>query len=396
MKPSLSFSLAGLLPAFLVRPRLRTPVTLRPRLSVILRPQPKNPVCQQERPALSEALAPRPFWSRGYRARTRFFGPYQALRMTMVGIALAGLQLATSQAEAADPLVTNIKIQGPATVTVGDHFKLVITVEADAATQVSLAAGTLPQTISLIGLPRVASRDAGGGRAEITLTAEVAAFFVGDAAVGPIKLDVRGRDGGTSQISTPPLQITVASTVADAAAADPRPLKPQAEIAPVGARGWVFIGGAVLLVLLVTGLGLTVWWRRRRGHEVAAEPEPAAALLGPEDRARRELDETAATYLAGREFAPYYAVLATTIRRYLTERFEFPAFALTTVELQNQMVRRGLDRWQARLVGGLLEQCDAVVFAGYRPAPGRADTDLTAAYEIVEISRRPEPEEAVV
>ncbi len=58
------------------------------------------------------------------------------------------------------------------------------------------------------------------------------------------------------------------------------------------------------------------------------------------------------------------------------------------------MLKRGLDRWQVRVASGLLEQCDAVVYAQYRPAPERADADLTAAYEIVEMSRpEPEPEE---
>ena len=66
------------------------------------------------------------------------------------------------------------------------------------------------------------------------------------------------------------------------------------------------------------------------------------------------------------------------------------AFAMTTRELGDQILNRGVDRWQARLVSGLLSQCDAVVFAGYRPALERADTDLTAAYEIVEMSR-PQP-----
>ena len=79
--------------------------------------------------------------------------------------------------------------------------------------------------------------------------------------------------------------------------------------------------------------------------------------------------------------------MAVTLRNYLTERFGFPAFALTTTEMQDEMVRRGIDRWQARIVGGLLNQCDAVVYARYRPAIERADADLTAAYEIVEMSR---------
>jgi hypothetical protein len=60
----------------------------------------------------------------------------------------------------------------------------------------------------------------------------------------------------------------------------------------------------------------------------------------------------------------------------------------------------GHDRWQVRVAGGLLTQCDAVVYARYRPAAERADADLTAAYEIVEMSRPEEraaaPEEVAV
>jgi hypothetical protein len=60
------------------------------------------------------------------------------------------------------------------------------------------------------------------------------------------------------------------------------------------------------------------------------------------------------------------------------------------------MIRLGVDRWQVRVAGGLLAQCDAVVYARYRPAAERADADLTAAYEIVEMSRpEPEPEGAL-
>jgi len=75
------------------------------------------------------------------------------------------------------------------------------------------------------------------------------------------------------------------------------------------------------------------------------------------------------------------------VRKYLADRFEFPAFALTSRELEEQMMQRGLDRWQIRVVGGLISQCDSVVYRRYRPAPERAEHDLTAAYEIVEMSR---------
>jgi hypothetical protein len=46
-----------------------------------------------------------------------------------------------------------------------------------------------------------------------------------------------------------------------------------------------------------------------------------------------------------------------------------------------------VERWQARLVGGLLERCDAAVYAGQRPDPASADHDLTVAFEIIELAR---------
>jgi hypothetical protein len=60
---------------------------------------------------------------------------------------------------------------------------------------------------------------------------------------------------------------------------------------------------------------------------------------------------------------------------------------MTTNELEHRMRDQGLDRWQIRVAGGLFTQCDSVVYARYRPAMERAEHDLTAAYEIVEMSR---------
>jgi hypothetical protein len=48
------------------------------------------------------------------------------------------------------------------------------------------------------------------------------------------------------------------------------------------------------------------------------------------------------------------------------------------------MEAAGVDRWQARLVRGLLENCDAVVYSGYLPALDRRHADLNIAREIVE------------
>ncbi|HEY7293499.1 MAG TPA: hypothetical protein VH916_00605, partial [Dehalococcoidia bacterium] len=147
------------------------------------------------------------------------------------------------------------------------------------------------------------------------------------------------------------------------------------------------IAAAGALAVLAVAI-MWVAWRRLVGAEDGAAGQALPEEnLGPEDAARRALDGVGARFASDVNFSEYYAGLSTIVREYLTRRFGFPAFALTTAELQGQMVFRGMDRWQARLVTGLLEQCDAVMFAHYEPAPERADADLTAAYEIVEMSR---------
>jgi hypothetical protein len=107
-----------------------------------------------------------------------------------------------------------------------------------------------------------------------------------------------------------------------------------------------------------------------------------------EDRARRRLDAIGRAGLVGQgEMEVYYGELSIAVRDYLEERFGFRATALTTRELERRARSAGIDRWQARLVGGLLQRCDAAVYAGVWPDPASADHDLTLAYEIVELSR---------
>jgi hypothetical protein len=234
------------------------------------------------------------------------------------------------------------------------------------------------------------SRNLDGGRVEITLTFEAAPFAPGDIQLPPIGLRYERPDGTQGDLFTPSTRLIVESVLPQSGTVDLRDLKPQAEIAaPSSVVIEVLIS---LVVLLVIVLGLIVLRLRRRA------PVPVAAIVVPdalsaEDRARQILDE-AGRLLSNGEYVAFYSTLSSAVRNYLTERFGFPAFALTTTEMQERMVGQGIDRWQARIVGGLLNQCDAVVFASYRPAPERADTDLTAAYEIVEMSRPGERQQA--
>ncbi|MEI7926621.1 MAG: hypothetical protein WCI61_10605, partial [Chloroflexota bacterium] len=164
------------------------------------------------------------------------------------------------------------------------------------------------------------------------------------------------------------------------------PLKPQASIA--GAPpAWVrpTIGGAAVLALsLVLALAVQLLSRRRRDAAIEVGPTDNS----PERVAREALDALGAAAGPARlDYPTYYGGLALTVRTYLAARFGFNAHALTTRELERRMVSHGVDRWQARLVGGLLERCDDAVYAHRHPDFASADHDLTVAYEIVELSR---------
>ena len=150
-----------------------------------------------------------------------------------------------------------------------------------------------------------------------------------------------------------------------------------------------------LLALALALLALAGGERAGKTPSPCALPETAEEPLGPEDAPAAPSTAPAAHFAAEGDCARLLRVPLGHVRGYLTERFGFPAFALTTAELQAQMTSRGIDRWQARLAGGLLAQCDAVMYAHYRPAAERADADLTAAYEIVEMSRPADEPEAV-
>jgi len=50
-------------------------------------------------------------------------------------------------------------------------------------------------------------------------------------------------------------------------------------------------------------------------------------------------------------------------------------FTRPQIELARRLVASGVGRWRARLVSGLLNECDAVHYAHYIPAPARAEAD---------------------
>jgi len=293
----------------------------------------------------------------------------------------------------ADPVVEDQKVEAPDRLTVGDRLRVVVKLTAEPGTTVTLAPGSLADPFVLTKQPSTSTN----GR-EVTLTLDMAVFATGDLQLPSLRLAFKERNGNAGEVVTRPTSVKVESVLPENTAdAQMRPLKTQAEIPEPGTFEALVPVAVALALAAVALLAFFVLRKRSKPREKVIEVEDES-FEEAEDRARGVLDKAGAAFAHDADYVAYYSTLANTLREYLTARFGFPAFALTTTEMQDQMVRRGMDRWQARIVGGLLNQCDAVVYARYRPAPERADADLTAAYEIVEMSRPGEltPEDEVV
>ena len=188
-------------------------------------------------------------------------------------------------------------------------------------------------------------------------------------------------DTGSAQVATPPLTIRSESAESDATL---RTLKPQLDVA--GAPTWwqraAPYAGGILVTVLVLSFSVRWWLRHPRAVPVAVLGRSAA-----EADARVQLEALAAAMPLERgDYDGYYGTIAEVVRAFLQEEFGFGARALTTTELQQRMVALGVERWQARLVSGILDRCDSAVYAHRRPDPASADHDLTIAFEIIELS----------
>lgn len=275
----------------------------------------------------------------------------------------------------------------PRAATLGDRVHLTITVQHATDLLISASEPARVSDIELVAVePETVIFDEDGIGATTTFVFVLTAFQLGDLHPGDVEVFWLRADGssGSSTVRPPILRITPVRAEGDQ---ELRPLKPQAVVE--GAPAWwqrseLPLGGALLLLAVAAAIW---WWRRQRARVVVA-PDAAPAGASLEDHARARLGRLQGAALAGPEaYRDFYGEISLTTRAYLAERYGFNATALTTIELERRAEEAGIGRWQARLATGLLERCDAAVYARSRPDPASADHDLTVAYEVIELSR---------
>jgi hypothetical protein len=299
-------------------------------------------------------------------------------------LALAGLAASAVAVAQEAPLGVRVDLE-PRQATLGDRVRMTVTVTHADALLITAEPPAPQQALVLVETVPATTSTLGDGRLRTDFGFTFAAFDLGTMQPRAVRVRWLREDGASGvEVAEPPPFEVVSALAGDTTAL--RPLKPQAAFGDPPAA-WVrpaLAGGALFAVAVAAGLGVA--WRRRR----APPPEPAVAPVevGPETAARRRLEELAASgTLEAGEFEAFYGTLSLVMRRYLEERFTFPATALTTPELEGRMSVEGVERWQSRLAEGLLDRCDAAVYARAAPDPASADHDLTVAFEIVELSR---------
>lgn len=261
-----------------------------------------------------------------------------------------------------------------ATLLIGQQSPLVLEVSAPRGATVEVdAANPSWNGVEVIraGTPRVTEAN---GRAIYRLDLIVAPFTPGEGSFAPaVNVIV---DGQLTPRLLPPVSWTVRLSLAADAPLELSPLAPPRAIE--GAESPflkpLLALAAVTIVALLVAVALFAW-RYRQAHRREPEVAPLPPLRPP--------DLGMAEKLIDRDPVSAYRTLASTVRLALSRRYGLPATALTTGEIRRRMEAEGVERWHARLVGGLLEECDAVVYAGYRPASERRQHDLTTAREIV-------------
>ncbi len=303
--------------------------------------------------------------------------------VTAVSVAAVILLIAAASAQTPDaPVSAPDFTVTPTRATVGD--RITATIRVDAETGVTLTApgfGADFGGLEVLAVASPAEEHRGDGTTRTLYSYELTSFKTGIITIPELTISYTAPDGASGDVKTERQTVTFESVLAPGET-ELRPLKPQLDIGQ-GAPTPIL---PVLFAAIFAGLtafGYVLY--RRIGRIAPPLPvfAPRAVVVSPEDRARAELAAIAAAGIAAADTDEYYARIAATIRRYLTERFGFPAYALTRSEMEGAMIGAGVERWPSRLTANLLAQCDAVEFAGFRPAPERCDADLTAAHEMI-------------
>lgn len=261
----------------------------------------------------------------------------------------------------------------PETVTVGDHFTVVVRVRAPAGSAVEFP--SRPDTAARVDTVTAFRRTdrAAGGAVDVTATYLLAAWDTGALGAGIDSVTVRGPGG--DRLVPVGAGVYVRSVLpADTALRRPKPPRPTIVLRAFDWRPWALAAAALALAL-----ALFYAWRRWRGRR--AEP------IAPGAWAEREFARVErAGWIAAGNPARHATEMAAVLRGYLQRVVSGVRPSGTTRELGVHLA--GAPAVPAARALALLERVDLVKFAAARVSANEAAAAGSEARGVVAETER--------
>ena len=295
-----------------------------------------------------------------------------ALAAALVTALVAALPAVTSGQTGPPAIDTTI---GAQVISVGDQIAVTVTVTHAPGTEVRW-----PDPIDVGPFELLASQAVAPDPSETPLTSRleltVTAFELGELSIPPIEAQVVDAGGAATTLSTSAAVVSVESVGRDesgeirdirgplAIPFDPRTLLP-------------WLAGLAALA------GVGYWlYRRYRGRRRPEQPAAVAPARPAHEVAYESLAALEASGLLELgEIKTYHIRISDIMRVYAEGRFGVDAMEMTTGELAEHLHRVGAGRGVVADFRGLLDRCDLVKFAKFRP-------DAAACRDLAPLGRR--------
>ena len=227
--------------------------------------------------------------------------------------------------------------------------------------------GRLPEKLDVNGLDdlSILKQSLSPGQIRIQLLVDQ----VGPWQSEPISLTYLDASGQPQLLTAQPVSIQTVSNLSEKA--EEAQLRPIRDIIPVKSIWQSYLlWSAAIVALVLIGLGLFWWYKRRR-----KPAGPTEYIEPPDVRARRELlGLEKKQYFEKGRVKKYYFFYSEILRRYLEAIRNFPAAEYTTEE-----IARRISAESDRKLIPLLQQADLVKFADTVPTAARKEEDIKAA-----------------
>jgi len=286
-------------------------------------------------------------------------------------------------ATAGKPVTVTLAVDRRA-VTVGDPITLTLTVHRPKAVEVvSFDPDRSLDALTLLDRKEGSPRVLPDGSVEEIRTLTLAAYETGHKEIPAIAVVYRDASGHEGRVSTEPVGIDIAS-VLTAGQTEPADIKPPASM-PARAI-WPWVAAAALLLLAAAWL---LWRRRRRAAAPEAAPAPVVPKRPAHEIAYEELERLLASdRLARGAIKEFYIELAEIVRRYLEACYGIDTFERTTGEIVEALRAARAAVKAIAMASDLLQACDLVKFAKYRPESEETRRAVEAAYRLVDETRQ--------